>query len=54
MNDKDYVSYIWHFKVEDDMEWDFCAGILHQDGVSDISAKELKRHLTDISKKIWG
>ena len=54
MDDKDYVGYIWHFKVEDHMEWDFCAGILHQDGASDISAKELEKAFNRYFKENMG
>lgn len=28
MNDKEYVSYIWHFKVEDNLGWEFCSGYM--------------------------
>ena len=42
MTTKDYVDYIWHFKVEDNMSWDFCAGILKQNGVANISPKNLE------------
>ncbi len=42
MNSKDYVDYIWHFKVEDGLDWEFCAGILKQDEAADITPKELE------------
>lgn len=42
MNNKDYVNYIWHFKVEDNLDWKFCSGILKQDGAANISAKKLE------------
>ena len=42
MNVKEYVDYIWHFKVEDNLGWDFCAGLLKQDDVADISGVELE------------
>ena len=40
MTTKDYVDYIWHYKVEDNMDWDFCSRILKQDGIAEISAEE--------------
>ena len=27
MSDKDYVDYIWHFKVEDNLDWEFCSDL---------------------------
>jgi len=43
MTTKDYVDYIWHYKVEDNMDWDFCSRILKQDGIAEISAEELEK-----------
>ena len=43
LSDKDYVNYIWHFKVEDDMPWSFCAGILNQNLHTKISAQTLEK-----------
>ncbi len=35
------VEAIWHFKVDDNMDWFFCAGILQQDGY-EISVDEVE------------
>lgn len=41
-SNKYYVNCIWHFKVEDGLGWEFCAGILAQDGTDNISAETLQ------------
>ena len=43
ISDKELVNHIWHFKVEDNLSWKFCAGILKQDLDIEISPQELKK-----------
>lgn len=42
MTNKDYVNYIWHFKVEDNLDWEFCAGYMKMNEYADVSAEELE------------
>ena len=40
---KNIVDSIWHFKVEDNLGWDFCAGILKQNEDIEMTASEVKK-----------
>ena len=42
MNNKDYVNYIWHLKVEDNLDWEFCAEYMKMNEYADVSAEELE------------
>ena len=53
MTNKDYVNYIWHFKVEDNLDWEFCAGYMKMNEYADVSAEELEYILKNILKIIW-
>lgn len=41
MTNRNYVDYIWHFKVEDNLPWSFCSGYMEQNGHK-ITANTLK------------
>lgn len=51
---EEYVNHIWHFKVEDNLDWRFCAGILKQDGVASISGKKLETIFKNYFKENMG
>lgn len=42
MTNYEYVSCIWHFKVEDNLPWDFCAQILYQNHGEKVDSIELE------------
>lgn len=48
------VGAIWHFKVEDNMGWSFCARLLKQDGYSDITPEKLKKDFNGYFKETVG
>ena len=51
ISDKELVDHIWHFKVEDNLSWKFCADILKQDRDIEISPQELKKRFENYFKK---
>jgi hypothetical protein len=48
------VSAIWHFKVEDKLDWGFCCGILKQDHNIEITPTELKKEFCNYLKQSVG
>jgi len=43
ISDPDIVSELWHWKVEDNLSWLFCSGILKQNYGVEITAQEVKK-----------
>lgn len=54
MSDKDYVDYIWHFKVEDNLDWEFCSEYMKMNEYADISAEELEKEFKKYFKDTMG
>lgn len=54
MTNREYVSYIWYFKVEDNLPWSFCAGIIEQDGIEKISPTQLEKNFKKYFKDNMG
>lgn len=42
MTNYEYVCNIWHYKVEDNLPWDFCAQILYQNYGEKVDPIELE------------
>ncbi len=53
MTERDYVDYIWHFRVEDNMSWDACSKFM-TDNAIDVTSSKLKNQFLNYFKKEVG
>lgn len=51
---RDIVNNIWHYKIEDNLPWSFCAGIVEQNTGEKISTTEVKRKFNAFFKEETG
>ena len=54
LSSEQYVNDIWHFKVEDKLGWEFCAGFLKMNEYADISPEELEKRFKEYFKDNMG
>ena len=51
ISDEDLLAELWHWRIEDGLNWKFCAGMLKQDRDIEMEPKEVAKRFNRALKK---
>ena len=54
MDDIPIIDTLWHWRVEDGLDWDFCAGIIKMDYGIETTGEEVEKRFQDAFKELTG